>query len=275
VAAVDLPTWQERLAACFRPRHRLLHVWGVPLAVGGIAAAAASGSLHTRALALGSIVTGIGILLAAWYVVLGGDRRLIAQLQAEKHAARGRSELAAVAASAPLDKRPLLERIRAKLDGLDAELERAAARGGSARLDGLCDDLVSVRHKVLAIATEIPRRPVTEATADAARLESEIARLASELKEAAGALRDALAASRSSAAAELARHRAAIDLDARMTSLLEIIDAELDAVAKVLEAHVAVDDAAGRSLRERLAAALAACDRSLPQATPRGGGGTG
>ena len=36
MSAPRIPTWQERLASCFRWRHRFMQVFGVPGAVGAI-----------------------------------------------------------------------------------------------------------------------------------------------------------------------------------------------------------------------------------------------
>src|SRR5688500_3898355 len=85
MAAPAIPTWKERLAACFRFRHRLLHVFGVPGALGAVASVGTASMLNADVgLALGALVAGLGTVLAGYYVTAGFDRGLVKQLQAEK-----------------------------------------------------------------------------------------------------------------------------------------------------------------------------------------------
>src|SRR5688572_3955771 len=85
--AAGIPTWQERLKACFRWRERLLHVFGAPGALGALTSVAAATALTPQAgLALGALTAGTGVLLAGYYVVAGFDRKLVAQLQDDARA---------------------------------------------------------------------------------------------------------------------------------------------------------------------------------------------
>src|SRR5580698_6711695 len=85
VPAPPIPTWKERLAACFRWRYRLLHVFGVPGAVGAATSVAAASFLNPdTGLALGVLVAGVGTLIGGYYVTAGFDRRLVERLQGEK-----------------------------------------------------------------------------------------------------------------------------------------------------------------------------------------------
>jgi hypothetical protein len=265
MASVDLPTWQERFAACFRVRHRLLHVFGIPAVLGGVTAVALSGSMRSRAVVLGVIIGAVGMLLAAWYVVSGADRKLVEMLQAEKRDARGKDELAGALAGASAELRALLERVRAKLDSVDAAVDKVTIQGSLAALDNLRDSLGSARHKAVAIASAIAKLQVAKAKTDATRLEAEITRLAGELAETDGSLRDALGASKKSAETELARCRTKIELDKQLNAMLGTIEADVGVVEKGL-AGGTIASADAERLRERLAGTLSGCDGVLQQA---------
>jgi hypothetical protein len=228
-----------------------------------------SGSLGGRSIALGLIVGIVGMLIAGWYVVSGADKKLVEELAAEKRGTRGKGELQSAMAAASPETRAMLERIREKLDAVEPAIERATMQGGSpAMLDGLRDDVTSVRHKVVAIANALPRLQIAKAKQDATRLEGEIARLTTELDEVTGALRDALAASKTSAEAELIRCREAIDLEQQMTELLKTIETETNQADKaVAGGKVAFADA--ERLRGRLAKTIATADSLLAAATKR------
>lgn len=267
MASADVPTGQQRLAACFRVRHRLLHVLGIPLALGGVLAVAAAGSLHDRAVVLGAVAAVSGIVLAVWFVVLGFDRTLMAQLETENRERRGRSDLAAAIAAAPTERKALLERIGGKLDSVDQVATYVAVPGAAALLDELRADLSGLRHRAAALATALAAMSAarTRADADVARLETEVTRIASELDEMTGSLRDALGAAKAAAEAELARCHAAIELEARMTAALTAFDSDL-AVAQRTLAGDAVSYSDVERLHERLAAVCESCNAFQPAA---------
>src|SRR5215510_13688329 len=82
--AARISNWRERLRACFRWQQRLLHVIGVPSALGAVTAAATASALNPDVgLALGALTAGTGVLVAGYYVVAGFDRGLEALLAQE------------------------------------------------------------------------------------------------------------------------------------------------------------------------------------------------
>jgi len=246
-------------------RQRMIHVFGIPIALGGITAAVLTDRLHGKAVFLGAIVAAAGILLIGWYVVSGLDRGLVAALRGDQQSALGRIELANALASSPPEIRSALERIRVQLETIEESIDHAATQGTSAIVDGLRDDLIAARRKAIEIARALPGLHATNAKSEIARLETEVTRLASELDDVTGALHEALGASKQSVEAELARRRAALDHETQLTEFLGTLETELEAVkGGVAGGVVGYED--GERLRKRLASTIATCDRLLQQA---------
>ncbi|MEJ7731953.1 MAG: hypothetical protein WKG00_22425 [Polyangiaceae bacterium] len=272
MAAPRIPTWKERLAACFRWRHRFLHVFGAPGAVGAVAAVASAAALNADVgLALGALTAGVGSLLAGYWVTAGFDTKLVKQLQDEeqsKGAQLAAGEIQRVVYEAEPEIRPVLERIlhyhatieAAFADGIDDQVE--------AILQNSRPDLLALRDRAVAMVKLYRRLREIIQQSDGRWLEQEVRRMESQLQRAPeGAVRDALLAAKESTERTLAQWRAAVDKQMQVGSVLTVIETNLQEFKLAMELRKA-DAAMGSQttgtevseLQARLSAAGEACD---------------
>jgi hypothetical protein len=271
VPAPPIPTWKERLAACFRFRQRFLHVFGAPAAVGALAAMGTASALNTdTGLALGALVFGIGSLLAGYYVTAGFDRQLVEQLQAEKVAAGARAdafELERIVANADPEIRPILGRIllvHASIeavftDGIDDEVERI--------LDGSRTDLRALRDRAANMVELFRRLGEVIQQSDGHRLYEEMNRLRHEVSQIPdGAARRAREQALLSAERTYGQWLAAVERRNQVKSVLTVIEKNLEefklamALRKADLAEGGAEAANVSELQARLTAAGEACD---------------
>jgi hypothetical protein len=278
-----IPTWQERLKACFRFRHRLMHVFGAPSALGAATAVLTAGALTTDVgLALGALTAGIGSLLAGYYVTAGFDQNLVKMLQSEeqdKGKANEEGEIQRAVFEAEPELRPAFERIlyyytsieAAFTDGIDDQVE-AILQNSRGDLRALRDRAVSM-VKLHRRLTDLIRQ------SDGRWLDAEVRRMAGELPRAPeGSVRDALVAAKESTERTLAQWRAAIDKQQQVRSVMTVIETNLQEFKLAMELrkadHAMGAAAAGTEISElqaRLSAAGQACDELVGRtsASPR------
>lgn len=270
--APPIPTWQERLAACFRWRHRLLHVFGVPGAIGALTAVGTASMLNPdTGLAFGTLVAGVGTVLAGYFITAGFDSGLVKQLQAEKQAEGALlddKKLQEAVWNAPVELRPLLERIvtvHASIeavfnDGLDDAVERI--------LEASRPDLRALRDRALKLS-ELYRRlgDVIQQT-DGHRMYNELNRLKGELGHMPpGPGRAAQEEALASAERTYAQWHNAVAQQKQVTNVLTVIEKNLEEfkLTMALRKAALVDGEEGATnvseLQERLTAAGQACDQ--------------
>ncbi len=283
MAAPPIPTWKERLAACFRWRHRLLHVFGVPGAIGAVASVGTASLLNADVgLALGALVAGMGSLLAGYYVTAGFDRGLVARLQAEKAQAGAVADAQgiqqAVWNAAP-EIRPLLERIVTThqaidgvfADGIDDAVERI--------LESSRDDLRALRDRAIKLADLYRRLGEVIQQSDGRRLYDEMNRMKAQLARIPeGPAKKAQQDACDSAERTYGQWHAAIEKQKQVQSVLTVIEKNLEEfkLAMALRKAAALDGEANATnvseLQARLSAAGEACDQLVgrPSGTTTG-----
>lgn len=284
--APPIPTWKERLAACFRFRHRFLHVFGVPAAAGAVVAVGAASALNPDVgMSLGTLVAGMGSLIAGYFVTAGFDRKLVAQLQAEHVEAgveRDAREIERIVATAHPEVKPLIERVvtvHASIeavftDGIDDAVERI--------LDSSRGDLRALRDRAASLVGLYHRLGEVLQQTDGRRLYDELERLKKELKRIdEGPARHAQEQALSSAERAYAQWRAAYERQSQIKSTLVVIEKNLEEfkLAMALRKADAVEGNESAAvdvseLQQRLAAAGQACDElvgrpSSSSAVPR------
>jgi hypothetical protein len=271
VAAPAIPTWKERLAACFRFRHRFLHVFGAPAAVGALAAMGTSNLLNAdTGLSLGALVAAMGSLIAAYYVTAGFDGKLVAQLQAENveaSALAAARELERVAWNADPEIKATFERILAVYasieavfaDGIDDEVERI--------LDGSRADLRALRDRAAKMVELFHRLGEVIHQSDGRRLYDEMNRFRYEVEQMPeGPDRRAREEARQSAERTYAQWHAAYERRNQVKSVLTVIEKNLEEfkLAMALRKADIADGGEGAAnvseLQARLSAAGEACD---------------
>jgi len=272
VAAPRIPTWQERLKACFSWRHRLMHAVGLPSAFGAIIAAISASPLGAEvSLALGGLSAFVGVLLALYVIVAGFDRKLVEQLQREEQErfdAQKAGEIEAAVGEAQPELRATLQRII----GLHASIESAFADGiddqVEAILVGSRDDLKELRDRAIAMAKLHLRLYQIVLQSDGRRLYDDLNRMTAELERTPdGAVRDALESARQSTERTYKQWLAAMDKQAQIRSVLTVIETNLQEFKLAMELRKA-DAAMGQQttgpdvteLQQRLVAAGEACD---------------
>jgi hypothetical protein len=272
VASPAIPTWRERLSACFRWRHRLLHVVGVPSAIGALASVGGASLLNPdTGLALGALVAGLGTLLAGYYVTAGFDRKLVERLQAEKAAselALDAQNLTQIVWNAPQELRPVLERIVATHSAIDAVFSDAVDDAVERILEGSRADLRALRDRALKLVELYRRLGEVIQHSDGRRLYEEMNRLKGQLANLpAGPTRDAQLEAYSSAERTYAQWQAAVDKHRQVHSVLTVIEKNLEEfkLAMALRKAALVEGDSGATnvseLQARLAAAGEACDQ--------------
>jgi hypothetical protein len=283
MGAARIPTWQERLRACFRWRHRLLQVFGVPGAIGAATAVAAASLLNPdTGLALGVLTAGVGTLVTGYRVVAGFDKRLVAELQEDERARADeleRAELGQVLNEADPELRAKLQRILYTHGEIEAVFADGVHDPVEAILANSRQDLAALRDRAIAMVKLFRRLSSIVEQSDGRWLEQEAWRMDAELSRTPeGPVQDALLAARESTVRALEQWRAALDKQAQVQSILTLIENNLSEFKLGMELRKA-DAAMGAQasapqvseLQERLAAAGEACDELIggPRAVPR------
>lgn len=270
--AARIPSWKERLAACFQWRHRLLHVFGAPAAVGALAAVGTSAALNPDVgLGMGALVAAVGTVLAGYYVTAGFDRKLVDNLQAEasdRDEAGKAHQVAHIVATADPSLQPVLQRIlfyhqsieTAFVDGIDDSVE--------AILQNSRGDLGALRDRALSMVQLFQKLTQIIHQSDGRWLASEVERMDREIGVTPeGSVRDALEAARTSTARALAQWQAAIDKQRQVKSVLTMIESNLQEFKLAMELRKADAVLSNQErtpdvseLQARLAAAGQACD---------------
>jgi hypothetical protein len=270
--AIPIPTWRERLKACFQWRHRLLHVLGIPGAVGAVTAIGLASVLTPDAgLSLGALTAAVGSVLAGYYITAGFDKKLVARLQQEKAAAQSAKEDMAVfqlLRDSHPEVKPVLERILQHYQSIEQVFNDDVHDSVEAVLQGARPDLVSLRERAVRMVNLHQRLNQIIQNADGERLEKELARIDRELRSTeAGTVKDALLEARTSTARALEQWQAAIDKRRQVSSVLTVIEKNLQEFKLAMELRKA-DAAMGgdataadvSELQLRLRAAGDACD---------------
>jgi hypothetical protein len=280
VSAPPIPTWKDRLKACFRFRHRLMHVFGVPVALGAVTAVASAEALSPDVgLALGAFSAGIATLLAGYYITAGFDTRLVKQLQDEQQQ-RGRAlaEEAiqrAVFESEP-ELRPILERIVHDHASIEAAFEEGIDDQIESLLQSSRSDLRALRDRAIAMVKLHRRLRDTIRQSDGRWLDHEVRRMSAELQQTPeGAVRDALLAAKESMERRLSQWLAAVEKQKQVRSMMTVIESSLQEFKLAMEIRKA-DHALGAvasgteisELQARLSAAGQACDELVGRASP-------
>jgi hypothetical protein len=280
VAAPRIPTWQERLKACFRWRHRLMHVFGAPAAVGAATAIAAGATLNPDVgMALGALAAGVGSMLVGWWVTAGYDTKLVQQLQNEEASEQQQNEALDIQQAiyqADPEVKPLLERILFYHSNIDAAFADGIDDQVEAILQSSRPDLKALRDRAIAMSKLHRRLREIVQQSDGRWLHQEVQRMDGELsRTAAGAGRDALAAARESTARTLAQWQTAVDKQTQVRSVLTMIESNLQEFKLAMELRKA-DAAMGAQtagadvseLQSRLTAAGEACDELMGRQAP-------
>jgi hypothetical protein len=270
--ATPIPTWQERLKACFQWRHRLMQVFGVPAAVGAVTAMGASSAIGTDAgMGLGVLVAAVGSVIAGYFITAGFDRKLVKRLQDEKEQGQvARQEMAIyeVLRDAHPDIKPVLERIlfhyqsieQVFTDGIDDQVE--------AMLQNSRPDLANLRDRAVKMAQLYQRLGTIVQGQDGEKLTRELSRLEKDLRGASSeTVQGALVEARDSTARALERWQAAADKRRQIGSVLTVIEKNLQEFKLGMELRKADAAMSGDSaavdmseLQLRLRAAGDACD---------------
>jgi hypothetical protein len=278
MALARIPTWKERLAACFRWRHRLLHVFGAPSAAGAVAAVAGAATLTPDVgLALGALTAGTLAVLTGYYVVAGFDRGLVAQLQAEEAGQekdREQAEMARLIAAAEPAIRAQLERCFGLYDAIEAVFSDGIDDDVEAILQNSRGDLATLRTRAVSMLKLHQRLGAIVQQSNESALHAELKRLDRQLPGTAeGPVRDGMLAARESTVRALEQWRNASDKQMQVANVLTLIENSLQEFKLAMElrkADAALGSAtAGRDVSElqsRLIAAGQACDELVGRA---------
>lgn len=280
--AASIPPWPERLKACFSVRHRAIHVFGIPAALGAVVAVAGASVLDpATGLSLGVLASGVGSVLYTWFVTAGYDTKLVEQLQAEA-TDRATSEDLAQLQGALLEADPSirgqLERILSTYATIEAVFTDDQTDAVESILAGSRGDLKELRDRAIGIAKLYGRLRGIIESSDGRWLESELGRITREAERTEpGAVRDALEQARTSTERTLKQWRAAIDKQRQIHSVLTVIETNLQEFKLAMELRKA-DAALGAGttapdvseLQLRLSAAGDACDELIGRGAPRG-----
>jgi hypothetical protein len=272
VAAPPIPTWKERLAACFRWRHRLLHVFGVPSAIGALASVGTASMLNAdTGLALGALVAGLGTVLAGYYVTAGFDQKIVKRLQDEKvqqGAVVDAQNLQQVVWNAAPEIRPTLERIVTTHQAIDAVFTDGIDDSVERILESSRDDLKALRDRAVKMGDLYRRLGEVIHQSDGRRLYDEMNRLKAQLgRMPEGAAKKAQQEAFDSAERTYGQWHAAIEKQTQVKNVLTVIEKNLEEfkLAMALRKAAAVDGESGATnvseLQARLSAAGEACDQ--------------
>ena len=279
MAAPRIPTWQERLKACFSWRHRLMHAFGAPSAVAAMIAMASAYALNAEVgLALGAFSYAMGVMLALYVIVAGFDRKLVEQLQSEE-VARLEAHQTSEVEQAIIEAQPELRATLQHVVALHASVESAFADGIDDQVEAILvnsrDDLRELRDRAIAMSKLHHRLHQIVVQSDGRRLYDDLQRMTEELKHTReGAVRDALESARQSTERTYKQWLAAVDKQTQIRSVLTVIETNLQEFKLAMELRKA-DAAMGQQttgpdvteLQQRLVAAGAACDELVGGAT--------
>jgi hypothetical protein len=185
--AARISNWRERLRACFRWQQRLLHVVGVPSAVGAVTAAATASALNPEVgLALGALTAGTGVLIAGYYVVAGFDRGLEALLTQESHGRERMAEqndLSMVLATADPLLRTQLERCLDLYATTEAVFRDNVNDSVEDLLKSSLGDLEALKRRAVAMVKLHQRLTVVVQSSNAENLAQDVRRMDRELAQ--------------------------------------------------------------------------------------------
>jgi hypothetical protein len=270
--AARISNWRERLRACFRWQQRLLHVVGVPSAVGAVTAAATASALNPEVgLALGALAAGTGVLVAGYYVVAGFDRGLEALLTQESHGRERmaeQNELSLVLATADPLLRAQLERCLDLYATTEAVFRDNVSDSVEDLLKSSLGDLEALKRRAVAMVKLHQRLTVVVQSSNAENLAQDVRRMDRELAQLPeSSVRDALLAARQSSVRALEQWQGALEKRSQVASVLTLIENSLREFKLGVELRKA-DATIGGSTAEhdvselsaRLIAAGQACD---------------
>lgn len=267
-----IPTWKDRLRACFQWRHRALHVLGAPLAAGMVTSAVSADLLNAGAgLGLGGLVAGVGAVLAGYYVVSGFDRGLVDALQKER--AEGqletrRSAITSIVSSAPDELRPIAERVVANYDAIEQYFTDGISDQVEAVLQTSLGDLEALRDRAVSLVGLHNQLSGILRQVDVYALNSELQRTTSQLQASPpGQASEALLAAQESTQKAIAKYQAAQQKQQQVRNVMTVIDTSLQEFKLAMElrkadATLSSDSGAPdvSELQLRLEAAGQACD---------------
>lgn len=255
-----------------------MQVFGVPSAVGALAAVASAAALNPDVgMALGALTAGVGSVLAGYYVTAGFDKKLVKLLQSEavdkEHALAEEALEAAILRAEPhLQQR--LRRIVHHHAAIEAEFQGEFDEV-EAILASSRDDLTALRDRAVSIVILHSRLRDIIASSDGPRLWADIKRMDEKLKHTPeGAVRDALESAKEASERTHGQWRQAIEKQQQIDAVLTIIETNLQEFKLAMELRKAdaamSSKAAGPEVSElqaRLAAAGQACDELVGRKT--------
>jgi hypothetical protein len=280
VTVTPIPPWTERLRACFQLRHRLVQVFGLPAAVGAVAAVGTAAVLDPAVgLSMGALTYVVGAVLYGWFITAGFDQRLVEQLMQEARERADQLDLAGLHAAvneADPATRPQLERILSTYANIESVFLDDVTDAVEEILQGSRDDLRQLRDRAIAMSKLYGRLRILIESSDGRWLESEVNRVGREAERTEpGPVREALLQAKESTERTLAQWRAAVDKQRQIASVLTVIETNLQEFKLAMELRKA-DAALGAGsvapdvteLQSRLAAAGDACDELIGRARP-------
>ena len=272
-----IPSWRDRLKACFSFRHRLLQVFGIPAAVGALTAVGTATALDPGVgLSLGALTAAAGSLVYGYWVTAGFDKKIVEQLQeeaSEQERAMDVRELEQVVAWADPDIRAQIQRILYTYDNIEAVFLDNQTDAVERILESSRDDLRELRDRAVTMVKLYQRLRQIVQGSDGPWLTHELNRLGAESAQAPpGPVRDALEEAKRSTERALGQWRAAIDKQQQIRSMLTVIETNLQEFKLAMELRKA-DAAMGAQaempnvteLQGRLVAAGEACDELVGQ----------
>jgi hypothetical protein len=281
MSAAPIPSWKERLKSCFRWRHRLMHVFGAPAAIGAAAAVAGSAALNPDAgFGLGVLVAGIGSLIAGYYVTAGFDRKLVERLQQEQREEQehqASEEILRTLQTADSELQPVLQSILFDYDAIEGQFADGIDDQVEAILQTSRKDLRALRDRAVALVHLQGRLRAIIAQTDGHKLYEQVQQTGKRLEHTeAGGVRDALETALESTQRTYGQWRAAVDKQQQIVTVLTIIQSNLQQFKLAMELRKA-DAAMGthdtgpevNELQARLIAAGEACDELIGRSSTR------
>jgi hypothetical protein len=255
-----------------------MQVFGIPSAVGAVAAVAGAAALNPNVgMALGALTAGVGSLLAGYYITAGFDKKLVKLLQEEaieqeRALADDEIQQAIIQAEPHLQQR--LHRIvhhhaaiEAEFEGEHDEVEAilASSRG----------DITALRDRAVSLVKLHRRLRDIIASSDGKGLMADIQRMETRLKHTPeGSVHDALQTAKESTERTHGQWRQAIEKQQQIDAVLTVIETNLQEFSLAMELRKAdaamSSKAAGPEVNElqaRLAAAGQACDELVGRKT--------
>jgi len=255
-----------------------MQVFGVPSAVGAMAAVAGAAALNPNVgMALGALTAGVGSVLAGYYVTAGFDKKLVKLLQEEavdQERALADNEIQQAIIQAEPHLQPRLQRIIHHHGAIEAEFE-GEHDAVEAILASSRGDLTALRDRAVSLVKLHRRLRDIIASSDGKGLMADIKRMEAQLKHTPeGSVRDALQTARESTERTHGQWRQAIEKQQQIDAVLTIIETNLQEFKLAMELRKAdaamSSKAAGPEVNElqaRLAAAGQACDELVGRKT--------